>query len=83
LAKESSMEKFYLWKESKRNSKGILRDIIMYAFGKYFDTLEINYLNKIKYGQHTNIADNIMARKKNIRLIMTTKLNSQINFKIN
>ena len=83
LAGEGSMEKFYLWKGSGRNGKGTLRDIIMYTFGRYFDTLEIDYLNKTKQGQHANAADDIMARKKNVRLVMTTEPDSQINLKTN
>ena len=83
LAGEDSMEKFYLWKGSGRNGKGTLRDIIMYTFGKYFDTLEIDYLNKTKQGQHANAADDIMTRKKNVRLVMTTEPDSQINLKTN
>jgi hypothetical protein len=76
LAGEGSLEKFYLWKGSGRNGKGTLRDIIMYTFGRYFDTLEIDYLNKTKQGQHANTADDIMARKKNVRLVMTTEPDS-------
>ena len=43
----------------------------------------IGFLNKTKQGQHANAADDIMTRKKNVRLVMTTEPDSQINLKTN
>jgi hypothetical protein len=51
LVGEGTNEKFYFWKGSGRNGKGTLRDLIMYTFCKYYDSLDINYLNKTKHDQ--------------------------------
>jgi phage/plasmid-associated DNA primase len=57
----------------------------MHTFGKYFDAVNVEYLYKAKKNSGSDVksADSILAKKKNVRIIMTTepesgcKLNTQ------
>lgn len=44
------------------NGKGVLRDLISYTFGSYFDPMEMDYLTKTKQGQSATAADEVLAR---------------------
>lgn len=78
-----SNEKFHLWRGQGRNGKGVTRDLIKQTFGEYFDNMEIDYLNKTKHGQSATSADEVMARKKNARIVISTEPESDMELKIN
>ena len=65
------------------NGKGVLRDLILYTFGSYFDPMEIEYLTKSKHGQSATAADEVMARKKNCRIVISTEPESDIEIRTN
>jgi P4 family phage/plasmid primase-like protien len=76
------MEEFYIWIGTGANGKGLLRDMIAQTLGDdYFDSMEINYLENNNHGVHANNADNIMAKKKNTRLCITTEPEGDVNLK--
>lgn len=64
------------------NGKGVLRDLIANTFGSYFDPMEIEYLIKSKHGQSATAADEVMARKKNCRIVISTEPESDIEIRI-
>lgn len=74
-------EKFYVWRGQGRNGKGVLRDLAKYTFGSYFSSMDINYLNKTKHGCSATAADEVMATKKNSRIVMTTEPESSMEIK--
>lgn len=74
LIGEEQSEEFYVWKgHQDRNGKQITRDIVIYTFGEYFDIMDIDYLCKTKHQSHANAADEVMARKKNCRIVITSE----------
>eukprot|EP01132_Coremiostelium_polycephalum_P001014 gene1014-1284_t len=75
--------KFYVWKGVGRNGKGILRDLIQRSFGCYYDPMPIEYLNKTKNGEHATAADEVIARKKNARIVISTEPEGSIEIKTN
>lgn len=76
-------EQFYVWKGLGRNGKGVLRDFVKNTFGPdYFDVMDIDYLNKSKHGQSVNAADEILAKKKNCRIVMATEPESDVELKM-
>lgn len=70
---DNTLEEFYLWIGTGGNGKGILRDLMFYTLGEYFDSMDIEYICKNKHNSNAKGADPIMARKKNCRLIITTE----------
>lgn len=72
------LELFFIWIGNGRNGKGILRDLIMFTLGGYFDSAEIEYFCKTKHQGHSNSADSIMARKKNSRMVISTEPESDV-----
>jgi len=76
------LEDFYVWIGTGANGKGVLRDLIAQSLGEdYFDNMEIDYLENNKHGVHANSADNIMAKKKNTRLCITTEPEGDVKLK--
>lgn len=65
-------EKFYVWIGTGGNGKGLLRDILMTVFGKYYDSMEISYLYKTNVIR-ADAPNEPMARKKNSRFVVTTE----------
>lgn len=65
-------ERFYVWIGNASNGKGILRDIIMTVLGDYYDSMDISYLYKSDK-KNSNSANSVMARKKNVRIVITTE----------
>jgi phage/plasmid-associated DNA primase len=78
-----ALEEFYTWRGKGRNGKGVLRDLIAQTFGSYFDPIDIEYFNQTKHGKSANAADEIMARKKNCRIVITTEPESDMKLKFN
>lgn len=83
LIGEVMKEEFYLWRGDGGNGKGVLRDLIKATFGEYYDSMEIDYINKTKQGQSATSADPIMARKKNCRIVVSTEPESDVELRIN
>ena len=81
LIGENLLEEFYIWIGNGSNGKGILRDLILYTLGEYFDNMEIEYLAKTRDHSHANSADPIMAKKKNSRIVISTEPDGEINLK--
>ena len=77
------LEEFYIWKGKGRNGKGVLRDLIKYTFGDYYDPIDIEYFNQTKHGRSANAPDEIMVRKKNCRIVITTEPESDMKLKFN
>jgi len=75
------LEEFYIWKGLGRNGKGILRDLIKRTFGDYYDPIDIEYFNQTKHGKSAHAADEIMARKKNCRIVISTEPESNMKLK--
>ena len=78
-----SREEYYCWLGLGRNGKGVTRDLIKQTFGNYFDVMDIEYLNKTKIGQSATAADEVIARKKNCRLLVSTEPDSAMETKTN
>ena len=78
-----SKEKFYFWRGQGRNGKGVMRDFIQQTFGPYFDNMNIEYLNQTKMGESATAADDVLAKKKNCRIVITTEPLSTANLKTN
>lgn len=51
--------------------------------GKYYDSMEIEYINKTKEHSHPTSADPIMAKKKNCRIVISTEPDLEIKLKMN
>ena len=82
LIGDNILEEFYFWINSNgQNGKGLLRDLICYTLGDYFDNMEIEYLCKTKDGVHANSADPIMAKKKNSRIVISTEPEGDVNLR--
>lgn len=81
LIGDNPLEEMYIWIGSGQNGKGLLRDLISYMLGEYFDNAEIEYFCKTKNGIHANAADPVMARKKNSRIVITTEPEGDVNLK--
>ena len=75
------LEEFYIWIGKGQNGKGLLRDLIAYTFGNYFDNMEIDYLSKTSYPSNSNSADPVMARKKDSRIVITTEPEKDVNIR--
>ena len=75
------LEEFYIWIGNGQNGKGVLRDLICYTLGEYFDNMEIEYLCKTSHQGHANAADSIMARKKDCRIVVTTEPEKDVNIR--
>lgn len=75
-------EEFYIWRGAGRNGKGIIRDLIMGTYGFYYDSFEIEYLNKTKHGQSATSADEVIASKKLCRIIFSSEPSSDIKLKM-
>jgi len=75
-------ESFYIWKGAGGNGKGVLRDLVAQSFGPYFDAMNIEYLTKSKNQSSATGADDIMAKKKNCRIVMTTEPDSDTELKV-
>lgn len=78
-----ALEEFYVWKGKGRNGKGVIRDLILYTFGNYYDPISIDYFNQTKHGKAANASDEIMARKKNCRIVISTEPESNMTIKFN
>jgi len=81
LVGKNPIEEFYIWIGNGANGKGLLRDLIKMTLGEFFDSMEVDYLEKTKHGGHANQADEIMARKKNCRMCITTEPESDIKLR--
>lgn len=79
----SNNQKFYVWKGVGRNGKGMIRDFIQRTFGCYYDPMPMEYLNKTKSGEHATAADEVIARKKNSRIVISTEPEGSIEIKTN
>lgn len=66
-------QKFYVWKGVGRNGKGMIRDFVQRTFGDYYDPMPVEYLNKTKSGELATAADEVIARKKNSRIVISTE----------
>jgi phage/plasmid-associated DNA primase len=82
LSASGVIEAFYLWIGDGGNGKGVLRDLISQTFGLYFDAMNIEYLLKSKNNSSATGADDIMAKKKNCRIVITTEPDSNAELKI-
>lgn len=78
-----SREIFNWWYGLERNCKDVIKDLIKQTFGNYFDLMDIKYLNKTRTGQSVTAADEIIARKKNCRIIVLTEPDSAMEIKTN
>jgi len=76
------VEELYVWLGSGGNGKGLLRDVIAQTFGAYFDPMEVDYLVKSKHGQSATAADEVMAKKKNARVVLTSEPESDMDIRI-
>jgi len=74
------LEEFYIWIGSGSNGKGVLRDLVNYTLGGYFDNMEVEYFEKTAHQSHSN-ADRVMARKKNSRIVITTEPEGDIKLR--
>ena len=53
--------------------KGFLGKLMEYTLDKFYDPLDIEYLCKTKHQSHSKSADPQMARKKNVRCVISTE----------
>ena len=82
LIGDNLLEEIYIMRGIGRNGKGLLRDLISYTLGSYFDNAEIEYFSKTNGGVHAGAADPIMARKKNCRIVITTEPEGDVQLRI-
>ena len=84
LVGDKMLEQFYIWIGTGRNGKGLIRDLIALALGKYYGSMEIDYLcHSESKNHHSNQADPIMASKKNTRIVITTEPEGDVKLKCN
>lgn len=75
-------EDFFIWIGQGRNGKGIIRDMIKATFGPYFDSMEIEELDKTRVSS-SNSADINMAKKRHCRIVISTEPDSAMQLKTN
>lgn len=75
------LEQIYIWIGSGANGKSLLRDLLAYTLGDYFDSMEIEYLCKTDSHQSATSADPIMAKKRYTRLCITSEPEGDIHLK--
>jgi len=73
-----ALEEFYIWIGKARNGKRVLSDLIKHTFGSYYDPIDVEYFNQTKDGKSANAADEIMEKKKNCRIFMSTESETDI-----
>ena len=73
LIGDNTLEEFYIWIGNGSNGKGVLRDMISYTLGGFYDSMDIEYLCKNKFKKSATGADPVMAKKKNSRLVISTE----------
>lgn len=82
LLGENLLEEGYFWIGTGSNGKGLMRDILASTLGDYFDNMEIEYLCKTRQQTHgSKDADPVMARKKNVRLVISTEPEGDVEIK--
>lgn len=75
-------ESFFVWLGQGRNGKGVLRDLIAATFNIYFETMEIDHLDKTKTSS-PGAANINLATKQFSRIVMTTEPDSAMQLKTN
>jgi P4 family phage/plasmid primase-like protien len=64
-------EEFYVWTGRGRNGKGSLTELIKYAFGDYFKTIDMTFFTKLK--KSSSDATPELADKKSCRILFSTE----------
>lgn len=80
LLADNPLEEFYVFIGTGSNGKGVLSTLTKALLGHHFDTLDIEYLSKSAQNNSKG-ADPIMARKKNVRLVITSEPESSIKLR--
>lgn len=80
LLADNPLEEFYVFIGTGSNGKGVISTFSKAMLGKHYDTMDIAYLSK---SAQTNsaAADPVMARKKNVRLVITSEPESSIKLR--
>ncbi len=75
LISDNFLEEIYVWVGDGSNGKGILRDMILYTFGEYFDNMNVKYLEKTKSTELSKIS------KKNSGIVISIQADGNVNLK--
>lgn len=80
----NTLEEFFLWKGIGRNGKGVVGDLTRSTFGneKYYDQMDIDYLDA-RVKKNACSADEILWKKKNARIIISTEPSATMPIKTN
>lgn len=78
LSGNCNPEHLYVWQGG--NGKGLLRELIMYTFGFYYDTMNVSCL-LVNNTRSANASSSMMAKKRYCRIIFSTE--PPMNIKMN
>jgi P4 family phage/plasmid primase-like protien len=64
-------EEFYVWTGKGRNGKGTLTELVKFAFGDYYKTIDMSFFTKLK--KSSSEATPELADKKTCRILFSTE----------
>lgn len=72
------VEEFYFWLGNSRNGKGVLRDMVKYTLGDYYNKIDIKYLIKSGSYAKANDADPTILENINSRILISDEAKSGV-----